>query len=65
MKLSKLRRRSGGVLDRRGEAPAGGGGGLGLPGGFPTGGGGGGLPIPGGGKGGGGSVRPVISPKRT
>jgi predicted metalloprotease len=49
MKLNKLRRRSGGVIDRRGEGPAGGGGGLGLPG-VPT--GGGGLPIPGGGKGG-------------
>jgi uncharacterized protein len=52
MKLSRLRRRSGGVIDRRGEGAAGGGGGLeGLPG-FPTGGRGGGLPIPGGGKGG-------------
>jgi predicted metalloprotease len=49
MKLNKLRRRSGGVIDRRGEGPAGGG--LGLPG-VPTGGGGGGLPIPGRGKGG-------------
>jgi hypothetical protein len=42
MKLPKLRRRAGGVIDRRGEAPAGG-----MPGlGFPT--GGRGLPIPGG-----------------
>jgi predicted metalloprotease len=47
MKLGRLRRRSGGVIDRRGEGPAGTGGGLGLPG-FPTGGRGGGLPIPGG-----------------
>jgi predicted metalloprotease len=42
MNLRKLRRRSGGVIDRRGEAPAGG-----LPGfRLPTSGGGGGLPIP-------------------
>lgn len=48
MKLRKLRRRSGGVIDRRNETPSGGMGGL--PGlGFPSGGGGGGgLPIPGG-----------------
>jgi uncharacterized protein len=47
MKLRKLRRRPGGVIDRRGEAPAGGTGGL--PGlGFPSAGGGGGFPIPGG-----------------
>lgn len=45
MKLRKLRRRSGGVIDRRGEAPVGGS--SGLPGlGFPS--GGRGLPIPGG-----------------
>jgi predicted metalloprotease len=43
MRLPKLRRRAGGVIDRRGEAPATGG----VPGlGFPT--GGRGLPIPGG-----------------
>ena len=53
MKLRKLRRRSGGVIDRRGEGPTGGGG-VGFPmpdgggGGFPMPGGGGGLPIPGG-----------------
>jgi predicted metalloprotease len=51
MKLKKLRRRTGGVIDRRGEGPVGGAGGLGGLSGFPTG-GGGGLPIPGGGKGG-------------
>jgi predicted metalloprotease len=50
MKLRNLRRRTGGVIDRRSEGPAGGG--LeGLPG-FPTGGRGGGLPIPGGNRGG-------------
>jgi uncharacterized protein len=54
MKLNKLRRRRGGVIDRRAEGPTGGGGGLGFPmpdggsGGFPMPGGGGGLPIPGG-----------------
>ena len=46
MNLGKLRRRSGGVIDRRDEAPVGGGGGSGL--GFPGGGGRGGFPIPGG-----------------
>ncbi len=55
MKLRKLRRRKGGVIDRRGEAPAGGMGGfpdLGFPSGgrlpIPGGSGGGRLPIPGG-----------------
>jgi hypothetical protein len=52
MKLNKLRRRRGGVIDRRAEGPAGGGLGLPMPGGggggFPMPGGGGGLPIPGG-----------------
>jgi uncharacterized protein len=43
MRLKKLRRRTGGVIDRRQEAPVGDGGLGGLPG-FPT--GGGGLPIP-------------------
>ncbi len=51
MKLNKLRRRRGGVIDRRGAGPAGGSG-FPIPGGgggsFPMPGGGGGLPIPGG-----------------
>jgi uncharacterized protein len=51
MKLGRLRRRTGGVIDRREEGPAGGRGGLGGLPGFPTG-GGGRLPIPGGNKGG-------------
>ena len=51
MKLNKLRRRRGGVIDRRGAGPTGGSG-FPIPGGggggFPMPGGGGGLPIPGG-----------------
>jgi predicted metalloprotease len=51
MKLNKLRRRRGGVIDRRGAGPAGGSG-FPIPGGgggsFPMPGGSGGLPIPGG-----------------
>jgi len=51
VKLNKLRRRRGGVIDRRGAGPAGGSG-FPIPGGgsggFPMPGGGGGLPIPGG-----------------